>query len=149
MIKLFYHLRECFSQDKIFPAAMKERFVQIAKDYQLGISRWFGEKVASRIYDVSPEKKVDVLITDIRKIDKPGTYLIVSHPGMNTPEMAVLQDLNPTGLAQMSMHREAETMALCDPRLKQVIREKNIELIGYDSLREKFLDQMKEPDNRY
>jgi len=34
---------------------------------------------------------------------------------------------------------------LCSPRLKQVIKEKGIELVGYDTLREKFLPQMRQP----
>jgi len=42
----------------------------------------------------------------------------------------------------MSEHREAETMALCSRALKNVIKKKNIELIGYDLLKEKYLDKM-------
>jgi len=125
--------------------AMRERFVKIAKDYKLAISRWFGEKDTIGIYDIEPEKKANVLINGIRKINKPGIYIVVCHPGLNQPEMAVLKDMNPTGLPNMSVHREAETMTLCNPDLKKIIKEKNIELIGYDVLREKFLDKMKSP----
>lgn len=125
---------------------MQPRFVRIARDYELGISRWFGERADISIYSVTPELKADSLIEQIRSIDEPGTYLIVFHPGLNTSEMAVLQDLNPGGLENMSVHREAETLALCDPRLKDVIAEKKIQLVGYDLLREKFLDRMKAPE---
>ncbi len=125
--------------------AMRERFEQIAKDYGLGISRWFGEKSHIIVYDIDPEKKADVLVDRISKIDKPGTYLVVCHVGMNLPEMAMLKDLNPTGLENMAVHREAEMTALCDPRLKQVIQEKEIELVGYDVFQQRFLDRMKSP----
>ena len=125
--------------------AIRQRFEQIAKDYGLGISRWFGEKSHIIVYDIDPAQKADVLVDRVSKIDKPGTYLIVCHVGMNLPEMAVLKDLNPTGLENMAVHREAEMKALCDPRLKQVIREKNIELVGYDVFQQRFLDRMKSP----
>ncbi len=124
---------------------MKKRFTQIAKDYGLAVSRWFSEVDKVGIYDIDPDKKADVLVKGIGKLKDPGIYLTVCHPGMNTPEMAALKDVHPHGLKNMSVHREAETMALCDPRLKKVIEEKNIELIGYDILREKFLDKMKIP----
>ena len=60
--------------------------------------------------------------------------------------MSVLRDQNTSAPKNMSRHRQAETDALCDPRLKQVIREKNIELVGYDVLRERFLDRMRPPE---
>jgi len=125
---------------------MKRRFIQVAKDYNLAISRWFGEKDTIGIYNIEPEKKANVLINGIRKINQPGIYILVCHPGLNQPEMAVLKDMNPTGLPNMSVHREAETMTLCNPNLKKVIKEKNIEIIGYDLLKEKFLDKMKSPE---
>jgi hypothetical protein len=59
----------------------------------------------------------------------------------------VLRDLNPTGLKNMADHRQAETDMLCDPRLKQVLKDKGIELVGYEVLREKFLAQMRAPGN--
>jgi len=35
---------------------------------------------------------------------------------------------------------------LCSPRLKQVIQEKGIELVGYNILRDKYLAQMRQPE---
>jgi chitin disaccharide deacetylase len=125
---------------------MRDRFARVAKDNGLGVSRWFGEAQGPLIYSVEPEKKVDFLVDEIRRIDKPGLYLVVCHVGLDVPEMSVLRDQNTSAPKNMSRHRQAETDALCDPRLKQVIREKNIELVGYDVLRERFLDQMRPPD---
>ncbi len=121
------------------------RFKQIADDYGLAISRWFGEASPVNIYSVTPEQKADALIEQIRAIEEPGLYLVVCHVGKNNPEMAAMVDLNPGGLKPMAVHREAEAHALSDPRLQQVLREKNIEVIGYDQLRERFLDRMKNP----
>jgi predicted glycoside hydrolase/deacetylase ChbG (UPF0249 family) len=45
----------------------------------------------------------------------------------------------------MADHRQAECDMLCSPRLKQVIKDKGIELVAYDTLREKFGTQMRQP----
>ena len=124
---------------------LRERFVKVAKEYGLGISRWFGEVPGPIVYSAPPEKKTDVLVSGLEKLTKPGLYLIVCHTLVKTPEVEVLRDLNPTGPRNMADHRQAELDMLCSPRLKQVIQDKGIELIGYDTLREKFLDRMTQP----
>jgi chitin disaccharide deacetylase len=125
---------------------MRARFERVARDYGLAVSRWFQETQGPIIYSVEPAKKPDFLVEEMRKIRTPGTYLIVAHVGINTPELAALKDLNPTGPVNMAEHREGEMNALCDPRLKQVMREKQFELIGYDVLRARFLDRMAVPE---
>lgn len=125
---------------------MRARFERVARDYGLAVSRWFQETQGPVIYSVEPAKKPDFLVEEIRKLKTPGTYLIVAHVGVNTPELAALKDLNPTGPANMAEHREAEMNALCDPRLKQVMRDKQFELIGYDVLREHFMNRMAVPE---
>jgi len=124
---------------------LRERFVKVAKEYGLGISRWFGEVPGPIVYSAPPEKKTDVLVSGLEKLTKPGLYLIVCHTLVKTPEVEVLRDLNLTGPRNMADHRQAELDMLCSPRLKQVIQDKGIELIGYDTLREKFLDRMTQP----
>ena len=124
---------------------MRERFVKVAKEYGLGISRWFGEAQGPVVYNVEPAKKTELLISELQKLDKPGLYLIVCHTLIKTPEVEVLRDLNPGGPKNMADHRQAECDMLCSPRLKQVIKEKGIELVGYDTLREKFVEQLREP----
>ena len=124
---------------------MRERFVKIARDYGLGISRWYGEVQGPLVYSVEPAKKTDFLVSGLENLTKPGLYLIVCHALIKTPEVEVLKDMNITGPKNMADHRQAECDMLCSPRLKQVIKEQGIELIGYDALREKFLSQMQQP----
>ena len=126
--------------------AMRERFARVARDTGLGVSRWFGESQGPLIYAVEPARKADTLVEEIRKIEQPGLYLVVCHVGLDVPEMSVLRDQNTSAPKDMARHRQAETDALCDPRLKQVLREKNIELTGYDILRDRFLPQMRPPE---
>ena len=126
---------------------MRERFVKVAKEYNLGISRWYGEIPGPIVYSVPPEKKTDFLLTELEKLTRPGLYLIVCHTLIKTPEVEVLKDLNITGPKNMADHRQAECDMLCDPRLKQLIKDKRIELVGYDTLREKFYSQMRQPND--
>jgi len=126
--------------------AMRERFVKVAKENGLGISRWFGEKAGPLVYGVEPGKKTDFLISGLEKINEPGIYLIVCHTVVRTPEVEVLRDMNVSGPKNMAEHRQAECDMLCSPRLKEVIRAKGIELVGYAELREKFLSQLRQPE---
>jgi chitin disaccharide deacetylase len=124
---------------------MRERFVKVAKEKGLGISRWFGEVQGPVVYNVEPARKTEFLIDGLQKLDDPGLYLIVCHTLAKTPEVEVLTDLNPTGPKNMADHRQAELDMLCDPRLKHLLKQKAIELVGYDVLRERFLPQMGQP----
>jgi predicted glycoside hydrolase/deacetylase ChbG (UPF0249 family) len=123
---------------------MRERFVKVAKEKGLGISRWYGEVQGPVVYSVEPEKKTDFLASELAKL-KPGLYIIVCHTLIKTPEVEVLRDLNASGPKNMADHRQAECDMLCSPRLKQVIADKKIELVGYDTLRDKFLAEMQQP----
>lgn len=125
--------------------AMRERFVKVAKEKGLAISRWFGEMNGPLVYSVPPAGKTDFLVSELSRIDKPGLYLIVCHTAVNTPEVAVLRDMNLTGPKNMAEHRQAECDMLCSPRLKQVIKDKQIELVGYEELQKKFFPQMQQP----
>jgi predicted glycoside hydrolase/deacetylase ChbG (UPF0249 family) len=124
---------------------MRERFVKVAREHGLGISRWFGEMPGPLVYSIEPGKKTDFLVSGLEKLTQPGIYLIVCHTAIKTPEIEVLKDLNASGPKNMADYRQAECDMLCSPRLKQVIRDRGIELVGYDTLREKFLTQMRQP----
>ncbi len=125
---------------------MRKRFELIAADYGVVISRYFGERYEPVMYSVPPEEKADFFVSEIAKLEEPGLYLAVAHPGADVPEMQVLRDLNETGPANMSQHRQAETDALCDPRLRALLDERGIELVGYDTLGERFRAEMYRPD---
>lgn len=118
---------------------------RLALEYGIGISRYFGELDTPKVYSVPPEQKLAEGIKIIDGLTTPGLYLFVCHPGMNTPEMSVMTDLNAFGLKNMSLHRQAVTDMLCSPAFKQAIEKKGIQLITYNDLKARGLHLMKRP----
>jgi predicted glycoside hydrolase/deacetylase ChbG (UPF0249 family) len=129
--------------------AMRERLEKLALEYHLGISRYFGEKNVPSIYATPPEQKVAELEKHLSELNEPGLYLLVVHPGLDQPEMAVLRDQNATGLKDMVKHRQAETEMLCNPDIKRLIKKRGILLVGYkEVIAEQGLGSMKRPEEQ-
>lgn len=124
---------------------MRELLEKIAQDYGLAMSNYFGEKGTSPIYSVPPSRKTAALIDGLDSLSEPGLYMVIAHPAVKTPEMEALEDMNANGLSNMPDHRQAELDALCDPRLRELLDRKEIELTGYDVLRKNYLKEMKRP----
>ncbi|RFT15245.1 MAG: putative glycoside hydrolase or deacetylase ChbG, UPF0249 family [Candidatus Saccharicenans subterraneus] len=109
---------------------------KIAREYGLPISGDCGEdREFFDIYAVKPELKEKVLIEKLQTA-KPGLYLLVVHPGLDTPEERAIVDLNPDGLKDVYKYRSAEVKAITSPRVKKVIARRNIKLLSYRDLRE-------------
>ncbi|MFQ5807573.1 MAG: ChbG/HpnK family deacetylase [Phycisphaerae bacterium] len=118
---------------------------KLAREYGLGISQYFGETYAPNVYRVPPEQKLAEAIKIIKGMNEPKLYLFVAHPGMNTPEMAAMTDLNPTGVTPMAAHRQAMTDLLCSPAFKAAIQRQRLGLASYSDLRAQGLQRMKRP----
>ncbi len=63
---------------------------------------------------------------------EPGTYLFVDHPGYDTPEMRAIGH---SGYYDVADNRNWVTRAWTDPRVKEVIESRGIELISYADLK--------------
>ncbi len=110
---------------------------RLAKEYRLGISRYFGEKDVSGLYSTDPEQKLDTLLALARTLVPGSLRLMVFHIGLETPEMDALADLNVSGLAQMSRHRQAELGALTSERFLALLKETGVRLRTYRDLVER------------
>lgn len=123
---------------------------QLATEYHLGVSRYFGEADAGGWYAVSPEHKLDSLMAVTNRITPESTWLMVFHTGLDTPEMQALVDLNAFGLTEMSRHRAAELRALTSQEFRNLLEERHLQPITYRDLIEKVgLRHMTRPDAEY
>jgi len=102
---------------------------KLAKEFGLrmeglrGAGRWSG---TSR----SPEEKEAGLAELLEKLE-PGDWLIVEHPGLDTPEM---RNIGHKGYENVAADRAGVTRAFLSPRVKEVIERRKIRLIGYADL---------------
>jgi predicted glycoside hydrolase/deacetylase ChbG (UPF0249 family) len=105
---------------------------RIALDYGVPISQGYeGDRVS--IYEVPYKQKEKALAEELKKLG-PGLWLLVVHPGLDTPEARALADANPEGLKDVAFHRAAVTKALTSKRIKKIVKKRNIQLTDYRKL---------------
>jgi predicted glycoside hydrolase/deacetylase ChbG (UPF0249 family) len=125
---------------------LRELVEKLAKEYQLGISGYFGEVYSNVTYFPAIGSKQDSLYAEIAR-KEPGLNLQVLHVGLDTPELQALKDLNPFGLPQMSKHRQDELNSLSTPKFMAALQRYNVKPITYyDVLQEIGLENMKRPE---
>lgn len=119
---------------------------KLAKEYRLGISRYFGEQDIESMYAVDIDMKKNFLIELSENLKSSQVNLLVCHIGKDQPELQAMIDMNSFGLAEMSKHREAELSALIAAQQQNIFENNNIKLINYGNLiNEIGLDKMKSP----
>lgn len=119
---------------------LREIVLKICRDYNFPLSRESGEKQLS-IYEIPPNDKEKALADELRNLDS-GLWLLVVHPGLDTPEERALVDANPEGLPNVAANRAAVTKVLTSKRIKKIIKKRGIQLIDYRTLR----GEMRLPD---
>jgi hypothetical protein len=72
----------------------------------------------------------------VRKLEAlgPGTWLFVDHPALDTPEMRATGHV---GYEQVAADRQGVTDAWTSPVVKEIVKRRGIELIGYRDLARK------------
>lgn len=124
----------------------REIVEKLAREYKLGISRYFGEEDIKSMYSHPVESKLDSLLVTLKGLQPGKTALLVCHIGMDQPELQAMTDLNSFGLQYMSRHRQGELNSLLSPALSEFIRKNNIRLVTYSTLvSETGLKNMKRP----
>jgi len=112
----------------------QEEMERIAKEYHIGISRYFGEQEVPIVYAVEPEHKLSQALKNLNTVTNNGLYLLVCHIGTDYPEMQVMTDLNLFAPRNMSQHRQAEGDVLCSTDYKSALQMKGIRLVGYKEI---------------
>ncbi len=136
-----YHMGTAVSTPPL--RALVER---LAKEYGVGIARYFAEEDPSNHYLAEPDLKLDSLLIAVDRIEPGSLNLIVLHLGLESPEMNALIDLNPGGLANMSAHRFGELRALGSEEFRSRLHQKGVRLVTYrDLIRMRGLESMTRP----
>lgn len=124
------HLSAHMGIDSVDPA-MQKLVDRLAKEYGLDID--LGELGAKYVRWNSPpeddaETRTVKLIAALQELQEPGLYLIIEHPGLDTPEM---QAHGHPGYENVAWHRAGVTQAFTSDKVKEVIAKKGIRLISY------------------
>ena len=139
---LDYHMLTALSTPEL------RRIVEeLAREYGLGLSRYFGEHAAS-LWDVEPERKLASLLQVVDGLEPGRPNVVVIHLGLESPEMTALVDLNnPNDPYRVAVHRQAELEALTSPAFRQAIADRGIRLITYREIIDRVgLESMAPPE---
>jgi chitin disaccharide deacetylase len=103
----------------------------LAGEFGLGMSEYFGETRHDPQYSAPPPEKTDSLVAMIDRL-QPGFNMVVTHVGIDGPELGALEDMNTSGpLPEMSKHRQGELDALTSERFRRALSDRNVQLVTY------------------
>jgi len=116
-----------------FDPKVRELCSKLAGEYNLDIElsktgvRGFGGFGNAKTTD----ERIERFIQRLEEL-KPGTYLFVEHPGVDTPEMSAIGH---TGYEDVAQDRDAVTELFVSDRVKKAIDRLGIKLISYADLK--------------
>lgn len=117
---------------------------KLAKEYGLGISRYFSEQDVESMYAIEVDEKEEYFFNLCKDLKPDQINLLVCHIGKDYPELQGMVDMNSFGLKEMSKHRNAELNALLAGKHENIFEKYKIKLINYnDLIKEIGLDKMK------
>jgi predicted glycoside hydrolase/deacetylase ChbG (UPF0249 family) len=105
---------------------------KLAKEYSLDIStQKYGVKYFNGFADASDDKgKISAFIENLNNL-RPGIYLFVEHPALDTPEM---RHTGHVGYYNVATERQTVTDVFTSKEVIEAIKAKNIQLISYSDL---------------
>jgi predicted glycoside hydrolase/deacetylase ChbG (UPF0249 family) len=118
-----------------FDEKVREMTRKLAAEYRLDLE--YDPKSIRGVSYIVPKKtaeeKISSLIKMLESLEPGKTYLFVDHPGLDTPEMRAIHHI---GYEDVAEDRQGVTTAWTSEKVKEVVKKKGIELIGYGKLRE-------------
>jgi predicted glycoside hydrolase/deacetylase ChbG (UPF0249 family) len=104
---------------------------RLAREYKLPIdtpgAKRFRWGVGS---NATAEQREAALVKGLEELG-PGTWILVEHPGLDTPEMRAIGH---EGYWNVAAHRDAVTRAFTSEKVKAVIARRKIELVSYGQM---------------
>ena len=80
------------------------------------------------------EDKMQSFIKMLENLKPGNTYLFVDHPGLDTPE---LRAIHHEGYDNVALDRQGVTDVWTNPKVKEVIRKRGIQLVSYKDIKKK------------
>ena len=112
---------------------VRELWMRLAREYKLdistseyGVQRFPGYRGVE-----TKEERIEKFIESLEAL-KPGTYLFVEHPGLDTAEMRAIGH---KGYYDVAADRDAVTEVFTNNKVKKKIKELGIQLISYADLK--------------
>jgi predicted glycoside hydrolase/deacetylase ChbG (UPF0249 family) len=107
---------------------------RLGSEYHLGLMGYQGDDRFNPQYAAEPDAKLDSLLAAVERLE-PGYHVLVTHLGLDTPELAALVDMNAAEpLANMSRHRQGELDAVTSPAFRRALVRHGVEPITYREL---------------
>jgi chitin disaccharide deacetylase len=78
------------------------------------------------------EEKIGSFLKALESLEPGKTYLFVDHPGLDSPELRAIHHI---GYENVAVDRQGVTDTWTDPRIRDFIKAKGIQLIGYIDLK--------------
>jgi len=107
---------------------------KLARDYNLDIDpevlgvKYIGYDGPHKTF----EEKKQSFIKMLNKLEPGSTYLFVDHPGLDTPELRAVSHI---GYEDVATDRQGVTDLWTDAQVKELIKQKGIQLISYRDLK--------------
>jgi predicted glycoside hydrolase/deacetylase ChbG (UPF0249 family) len=112
----------------------REIVERLAHEHHLGMMGYFGETLDNPQYWAAPKDKIDSLVAFVDRL-QPGLNVLVTHVGINNPELAALQDMNTANpLPDMSANRQGELEAVTSGRFADEVQARHVQLMTYRQL---------------
>jgi chitin disaccharide deacetylase len=112
---------------------VRELTKKLAAEYKIPVDPEPQNLVGVR-YD-GPHKtsseKVESFLSMLKKLESGKTYLFVDHPGLDDAELRAIHHV---GYEDVAEDRQGVTDTFTNPKVKALIKERNIRLIGYRDL---------------
>jgi predicted glycoside hydrolase/deacetylase ChbG (UPF0249 family) len=107
---------------------------RLAREFNLGMSGYFGEPRHDPQYWAQPRDKTDSLVAMVDRL-RPGYNVVITHVGIDDAELGALVDMNTSNpLPDMSKNRQGELDALTSRQFGEALRARHVQLVTYRQL---------------
>lgn len=114
---------------------VKKMTKKLAQEYNIDID--LEERGVKSVYYEGPSQtsneKVESFIKMLNKLEAGNTYMFLDHPGLDNDELKAVYHI---GYENVAQDRQGVTDVFTSEKVKQVIKEKGIQLISYKDLLE-------------